>query len=219
MSEPTSAGSKPGWYPDPETGQGVRYWDGSSWSTYRRDAAPPTATSLVGKSRANDAPKEELDRPDGVPYVTLARAVSLAFKQYSVFRGRATRSEYWWWVVFGILVDLAVLAATRLLLASQPSGSGVFALPWLELVVGLALLLPQLAVATRRLHDMGFSGAWLFLLVPAVIPIRFIALFGFICAIVLLVLLAMPSQPTDNRYGPPSRKGKPTKHVPKPDLI
>jgi uncharacterized membrane protein YhaH (DUF805 family) len=151
--------------------------------------------------------------------VTLTRAVSLAFKQYAVFRGRASRSEYWWWVVFGIFLDLVLIAATRLLLASQPIDSGTLIFLWVQILIGLALLLPQLAVATRRLHDMGFSGAWLFLIVPVVIPIRFIAIFGFICSIVLLVLLAMPSQQQENRFGPPSRKGKPKSYERAPDLI
>jgi uncharacterized membrane protein YhaH (DUF805 family) len=173
----------------------------------------------VGKSRDPRGADITLDHPDGEPYVTFTRAVSLGFKQYSVFRGRATRSEYWWWVVFGILVNLVLLAASRLLLAAQPIDSGAFIVLWVQIIVGLALLLPNVAVAVRRLHDIGFSGAWLLLLVPGLIPVRIMILIGGVCAIALLVLLALPSQRGDNKYGPPSRKGKPKEFAPAPDLI
>jgi uncharacterized membrane protein YhaH (DUF805 family) len=216
MSEPGSTGPAPGWYPDPDAGQGVRYWDGSMWSTYRRDTAPPKATALVGEHRESES---SLDTPDGQPYVSLTRAVALVFRQYAVFRGRASRSEYWWWVVFGIFVDLVLAAVGRLILHSGSTVAAERVLVWIQIIVALVFFVPQLAVATRRLHDMGFSGSWLFLILPVFVPIRLIALIGFICVIVLNVFLAMPSQQQDNKYGPPPRKGKTPNYNSTPDLI
>ena len=71
-------------------------------------------------------------------------AVKSCLGQYAGFSGRAVRSEFWWFFLFQILV---VIVASFL-------GSTISSL------VSLALLLPALAVGTRRLHDIGRSGWW-----------------------------------------------------------
>ena len=105
--------------------------------------------------------------------MTFVDAVKKCFTNYVGFTGRAPRSEYWWWVLF------VVLASIILSMVSQEL-SGVFS---------LAVLLPGIAVAARRLHDMGKSGWWQLLI--------FIPLIG------LLVLLYWMVQPSegDNAYG------------------
>ena len=76
-------------------------------------------------------------------------AVSSAFRQYAKFSGRACRSEFWWFSLFEtVLIVVAALADSAL-------NTPVF-----TVVVLLALLLPSLAVAVRRLHDTGRSGWW-----------------------------------------------------------
>jgi len=109
-------------------------------------------------------------------------AIVRVFQKYATFRGRASPSEYWWWVLTGILVTTAInvlASATGVdpwqggTLALPPFGNaagavtsvpGVIALIW-----GLGTLLPSLAVTWRRLHDTDRSGAWFFLfLVPLV---------------------------------------------------
>ena len=98
-------------------------------------------------------------------------------QKYADFTGRASRSEFWWFVLFNVLVSLA---------AAQIH-------PTVSLLVTLALLLPSLGVAVRRLHDVGRNGWWLLLqLVPLV---------GFL---VLLYWNVQPSQPTDNAWGAPA---------------
>ena len=62
-------------------------------------------------------------------------AITRGFSNYFTFSGRATRAEYWWWVLFTALVGLIPLA-------------------------GLVTLIPTIAVTTRRLHDKGKSGWW-----------------------------------------------------------
>jgi uncharacterized membrane protein YhaH (DUF805 family) len=102
--------------------------------------------------------------------LSFATAVRTGFKKYATFSGVATRPEYWWWFLFSFLGDI-ILTATRV--------------PALSLIWGLALLVPGLAVAVRRLHDTGRSAWWI--------------LFVFIWP-VLVVLLCLPSKLSDNPY-------------------
>ncbi|HYD76789.1 DUF805 domain-containing protein [Ramlibacter sp.] len=100
-------------------------------------------------------------------------AIKTCLRKYATFEGRASRSEYWWFVLGYLLVSVAASIVSELLNA----------------LVGLALLLPSLAVGARRLHDIGKSG-WLQLL--WIIP--------FIGWIILLYWAVQPSGPP-NQYG------------------
>lgn len=110
-------------------------------------------------------------------------AVKSVLSQYIGFSGRARRSEYWYFVLFNLLVS--VVAA----LIDAAIGTSI-----LQIVVALALFLPGLAVAIRRLHDTGRSGWWIFI---ALVPIV-----GFI----LLIVWNATDSEGDNEYGP-SPKG------------
>jgi len=101
------------------------------------------------------------------------------WKKYATFSGRARRKEYWMFVVFNIIAY--VLAAVL----DELFGGGA-----IEALYGLAVLLPSLAVAVRRLHDTNRSGWWLL-----------ISLVPLIGGIWLLVLLAMDSSLGSNQYG------------------
>jgi uncharacterized membrane protein YhaH (DUF805 family) len=118
-------------------------------------------------------------------------AIQSGFQNYANFSGRAARPAYWWWVLFSIVVSLLaavvdVVLGSSIITAADTRGVGI-----VGTIVGLALLLPGLAVLVRRLHDTDRSGWWFFI---TLIPI--------LGAIVLLVFLAMPGTPGDNRYGP-----------------
>ncbi|MBO7747620.1 DUF805 domain-containing protein [Paenibacillus sp. MWE-103] len=102
-------------------------------------------------------------------------------QNYVGFTGRARRKEYWMFVLFNILVSIA-LAVVDGLLGSGRLLSGLYS---------LAVLLPTLAVTVRRLHDTGRSGWW-----------YFIILIPFVGAIVLLVFVCLDGEPNDNQYGP-----------------
>src|SRR5687767_657812 len=119
-------------------------------------------------------------------------AVKSVYGNYAKFDGRATRSEYWWFVAFSFLVALTGYLVGGLLYAVSRS-SAIFTVVTLALIIFLIVsFIPSLAVAVRRLHDTGRSGWWyLIVFIP------------YIGAIVLLVLLAMPSSPGYNQYGPP----------------
>ena len=108
-------------------------------------------------------------------------------KQYADFNGRARRTEYWMFVLFNILFAVAAIVLDNVLgIAMEELGYGpVYGL------YTLALLIPGLAVAVRRLHDVGKSG-WMLLII--LIPL--------IGAIWLLVLMVTDSNPGQNQYGP-----------------
>jgi uncharacterized membrane protein YhaH (DUF805 family) len=85
-------------------------------------------------------------------------------KKYATFLGRARRKEYWWFQVFMILVTLLAFAADAMIMGVDALIAG--ATGYVEVAVSLALFLPGLAVAVRRLHDTDRRGWWL--LMPAI---------------------------------------------------
>jgi uncharacterized membrane protein YhaH (DUF805 family) len=112
-------------------------------------------------------------------------AVRTCLSKYVDFTGRARRSEYWWFALFVFLVGVVANFLDVLFGTRSDVGAGV-----IQGLVSLALLLPGLAVAVRRLHDTGRTGWWILIgLVPVV---------GWV---VLLVFYVQDSQ-TDNEYGP-----------------
>lgn len=114
--------------------------------------------------------------------MTFGQSVGTCFGKYANFSGRASLSEYWFWVLFQIIVMCGILVIA---MAAQS-----VALIVLYYVAALALLLPSLAVCVRRLHDIGKGGGWIFInLVP------------FIGGIWFLVLMCQSSQPFENRFG------------------
>jgi uncharacterized membrane protein YhaH (DUF805 family) len=127
-------------------------------------------------------------------------AVRTCINRFAVFDGRATRSEFWWFYLFVVLVAMVGYVPILILTiigASSGDGaiSGIFTILsvifWiLWFVVVVALYIPFLAVGCRRLHDRGQSG-WLQLLL--LVP----------CGnIVLLVFWVLEGTPGDNAYGP-----------------
>jgi uncharacterized membrane protein YhaH (DUF805 family) len=116
--------------------------------------------------------------------MTFGSAISTCFSKYATFNGRASKSEFWWWMLFVVMVHIAAAIITSAI--SPETGSMLTGL------LSLGLFLPGLAVQVRRLHDTGHSGWWILLvLVP---------LIGFI---VLLVWWLGASTPIANQYGEP----------------
>lgn len=121
-------------------------------------------------------------------------AVRTCFQKYVVISGRAQRSEYWWWVLFVIIGS--ILAS---LLDGMLFGFGEASANILEPIFGLAVFLPSLCVAGRRLHDRDMSAWWLLLMLIPVIG-----------SLILLVLYALPGTPGANRFGPDPLGGGPS---------
>jgi len=117
--------------------------------------------------------------------MSLFAAVSSVLRQYANFSGRARRSEYWWYTLAYGVVAAAVTIAFP---SSSPDTAAIGTV--ISALLSLALLLPTLGVAVRRLHDTDHSGLWLF--------IGFVPLIG---AIWMIVLLATDGTPGRNRFG------------------
>ncbi len=103
-----------------------------------------------------------------------------ALKQYADFKGRARRREYWFFALFNVVfaivaVILDLMLDTTILITS---------------LYMLGMIIPGLAVAVRRLHDIGKSGAWIL-----------ISLVPLVGGIWLLILMLTDSIPGKNQYG------------------
>ena len=110
-----------------------------------------------------------------------------ALTNYTEFGGRARRKEYWFFILFNILISIAFTIIDGVTgLYSIETGVGLF-----SGIYSLAILVPSIAVGVRRLHDTNRSGWWLL--------ISFIPLIG---AIILIVFLASDSNSEENQYGP-----------------
>jgi uncharacterized membrane protein YhaH (DUF805 family) len=117
-------------------------------------------------------------------------------RKYAQFDGRARRSEFWLFWLFIMIVQIVfnVLVATvggGAMTAGAPPAGPVMGLYMLLGAFGLAVLVPGIAVAFRRLHDTNRSAWWLL-----------IALIPFIGALVLIVFYLLPGTPGENRFGP-----------------
>ncbi|MCO6419748.1 DUF805 domain-containing protein [Siccirubricoccus sp. KC 17139] len=110
-------------------------------------------------------------------------AVSNCLRNYASFSGRASRSEFWFFFLFSILIQI-VISVLGVVLPDVLVGL-------LGIAVSLALLLPSLAVTVRRLHDVGRSGWWMLI---ALVPLLGIVL--------LLVWYCTRGEPQPNRFGP-----------------
>jgi len=107
-------------------------------------------------------------------------------KKYAVFQGRARRKEYWFFVLFNVIISIG-LTIVDVMIGTFNAETGI---AYLSTLYSLAVLIPSIAVSVRRLHDTDRTGWWLF-----------IALIPLIGLIVLLVFMFLDSQPGDNKYG------------------
>ena len=133
--------------------------------------------------------------------MSFGQAIANGFKKYASWKGRATRSEFWFWTLFVVIVQspfsiiyfVTSQTALQSAIASGNQGAALAALVgptyWLLVLVSLVFFLPSLAVLIRRLHDLDRSGGWYWiLLVP------------FAGSIVLLVFTLLPGTPGKNRF-------------------
>lgn len=109
-----------------------------------------------------------------------------ALQQYMNFEGRNTRTQYWMFILFYTIFYVVCMVI-----------DGVLGTMFIGLLFSLALLVPSIAAATRRLHDTGRSGWW-----------QLIALIPLLGAIVLIVFLAQDTSHGDNEYGPNPKAGQ-----------
>lgn len=120
-------------------------------------------------------------------------AIKRGFSKYARFDGRASRSEYWWWALFAALVPIVLNSINSSMLVSAGETGQLSAGSAILSVIGglwvLALLVPNLAITWRRLHDTNKSGLFILL-----------GLIPFVGWIIVIVLMAMPSDPAGARF-------------------
>lgn len=112
--------------------------------------------------------------------------------KYAVFDGRAQRQEFWYFMLFYLLIYIALSVVDQVTgTFNMQTGTGLF-----SGIYTLAMLVPSLAVGARRLHDTGRSGWWQLL---SLIPV--------LGVLVLIFFFAQDSQSGDNQYGPNPKPG------------
>jgi uncharacterized membrane protein YhaH (DUF805 family) len=116
-------------------------------------------------------------------------AISSGFSKYVTFSGRASRSEYWYWALFATIVGIVAVVIDIVVFPDMDIRP-------VNTIVSLALFLPGLAVAIRRLHDIDRTGWW------------FLIAFTIIGLIVLLVFFCTKGTAGPNRYGPDPLAGQ-----------
>jgi len=118
----------------------------------------------------------------------------VVFENYANFSGRARRSEYWYFALCNFLISMILyipLIATGALSGNEEPDTSFFLFCGLLVLYSLAIMIPSLAVAVRRLHDIGKSG-WYYL----------VSLIPLVGGIILLVWFFTEGDPGSNQWGP-----------------
>ncbi|TSI19732.1 DUF805 domain-containing protein [Brevibacterium aurantiacum] len=171
-------------------------------------AAGPGAMGPGGQIRGAASP-DDLSLP--LYGASFGQAVKRFFKKYAKFSGRASRSEYWWAALFLFLIQLipsilysiglGMTAGAASMAAADPYGAQMSAGPSggalaltaiggiLMLLIGLAIIVPTLALSWRRLHDANFAG-----------PFWFLSFIPGVGGIIVFVLMLLPSKPEGQRF-------------------
>jgi len=138
-------------------------------------------------------PAEQVPLSAPLPGATIGQAVTRFFKKYATFSGRASRSEYWWWALVYFIVTGVLTGLTYTGTSFTENGMVTGPLYWVFIVLssawGLAVIIPNLALLWRRLHDTNRPGGWFFLV-----------LIPFVGGIILLVFVLLPSDPAGARF-------------------
>ncbi len=146
-----------------------------------------------------DMPEEQLPEE-----ITFVGALKKFFTHYAVFKGRSRRTEYWyvylWYAITStVLVTLMLITSipSLALIESDPTAYMASIMVWIIIsgILGLATLVPSLALTVRRLHDTGKSGVFLlFYLIP------------YVGGLIILIFMMLDSKPFTNQYGPCPKK-------------
>ena len=126
--------------------------------------------------------------------MNMMQAVQTVFSKYATFSGRARRAEFWWFVLFYMIVNLVLSIVDSFLFGTTTTTENGFSAstdtPILSGIFALGSLIPNLAVGVRRLHDINRRGWWLL-----------IALIPLVGIIILIVWLAKAGDKGPNQYG------------------
>ena len=136
----------------------------------RNDAEKSSAKSESLITLSQKEYKQLLKRKGMKPSVTFKQAVKNGLNNYINFNGRATRSEFWLFILFTYLLQFGVAALNFIgaipLFARKSEITFLMALPFLivDFALAIAIIIPMVSIAVRRLHDIERSGKWMWLL-------------------------------------------------------
>jgi uncharacterized membrane protein YhaH (DUF805 family) len=176
----------------------VAWWRplGRNQSTTAATRRPVHRSSAPGNYPSTQSPPggflpAPLTYLQGAP-VSFGEAISQAFRNAFVYRGRASRSAYWWFILFQDISLIALQVIVVIVLAASGTGAGAGAAieNIMVIVVGISLVLVSISLLVRRLHDTNRSAWWML-----------IALVPFVGAITLLIFTVQKGTPGTNWYG------------------
>ena len=137
--------------------------------------------------------------------MTFSQAFHVCFlKKYCDFKGRASRSEFWWFSMSVVGISTISNLIFQYILSPQ-------IMVWASLTVSLIFMLPNLAVTVRRLHDRNLRGWWLLAPIAASLmgqpqqtstTALITGMLMLSMCLCFLVILALPGSTGDNRFGP-----------------
>ena len=138
--------------------------------------------------------------------ITFTGALKGFFNNYVDFKGRSTRKEFWftylWLLIFSAVLSLLTLSTTMTTMAGVFSGDMdeilspmvyLYGMGWtfyLWMIYDLALFIPSLSLLVRRIHDAGYDGLWILMLLIPIVNIIF-----------FFVWTLTPSEPGPNKWG------------------
>ena len=152
--------------------------------------------------------------------MTFTQSIATCFKKYATFKGRASRSEFWWFHLFQFLASFAIVIVAVVIYAISQDMLLLLALQLVSWLFQLAIFLPEIAVTCRRLHDTERSGWWMILPTGTYFigiifvgisllltnDVTFFAVVTLIAtlgaSICVLIWLIDPSDRGENKYGP-----------------
>ena len=118
--------------------------------------------------------------------MNLQTSIKTCFNKYAVFSGRASRSEFWFFALFGFLGGIITAIIDVMILGYPFEQNGP-----VNLIFSVALFIPSLTVACRRLHDINKSGWW---------QLLWLTIIG---GILLIIWYATEAENKKNKFGPP----------------
>ena len=152
---------------------------------------------------------------NSVKKINMTDAVKLFFKNYFNFRGRASRSEFWWFYLAYLIVAVVIMIAEGLAMGIDYAGSGVA-----SNLFTFATLIGWLSLTARRLQDRGHTGWWQLAYLIPIIPLVYfmvlviltedpahaialglVSLLWIAIFITFIVFLCLPPKEDENKWG------------------
>ena len=168
----------------------------------------------------------ELNNSDNLDYSAPPRsfieAIKVCFAKYAVFKGRASRSEFWWFALAQLLCNSALgigVGIVTLPMIEASNAIGLMLAALVQMILALALLVPYYAVGVRRFHDTNRNGAGFVTLVTVIIMSMIELEFDFgngvgsrmlitICSVLVICFCSLRGKKQKNEYNLPTDVGR-----------